>query len=355
MINNPEVKLIYKVENIPLFQNKVYDTSERAINVERGNVELVQDRNSSLIHNIQFNQELMNYDTKYQNEQGNSLLFRKYLNSLVKKFEELGVKNKRIIEIGCGKGLFLEMLRDKGCNVIGFDPTYEGEKPYIIKEYFSKDSSKIKGEFIYLRHTLEHIPNPYTFIKEIAEANNRQGEIFIEVPTFDWIIENDAFYDIFYEHVNYFTKLSLSNMFHKSETGLLFNGQYIYIHANLSDVKNDQIKPNENPINNNIDFKNQIDHWCSVLNRYDKVYIWGAGAKGSTFLNRIDPKRELVDSVIDINPKKQNKFLGGTGHPIISPQSIITDGKTLILVMNRNYINEINNLLQEIDVSVLSI
>lgn len=37
------------------------------------------------------------------------------------------------------------------------------------------------------------------------------------------------------------------------------------------------------------------------LNDNGKVSVWGAGAKGATFVNLIDNNNGLIDSVIDIN------------------------------------------------------
>ena len=37
--------------------------------------------------------------------------------------------------------------------------------------------------------------------------------------------------------------------------------------------------------------------------------IWGAGAKGFTFLNILDKNASLIKYVVDINPKKQNKYI----------------------------------------------
>ncbi len=71
------------------------------------------------------------------------------------------------------------------------------------------------------------------------------------------------------------------------------------------------------------------------------IIIWGAGAKGSTFLNLLDPDRKIIKYVIDINPAKQNKFIAHTAHPIYSPDNIKENKIKRILVMNENYKNEI--------------
>jgi hypothetical protein len=41
-----------------------------------------------------------------------------------------------LVEVGCGKGLFLEMLLTEGFDIDGFDPTYEGSNSRILREYF---------------------------------------------------------------------------------------------------------------------------------------------------------------------------------------------------------------------------
>ncbi|MFZ1179571.1 MAG: hypothetical protein WAO15_25630 [Mycobacterium sp.] len=36
-----------------------------------------------------------------------------------------------LVEVGCGKAYFLELLQSRGCSITGFDPTYEGENPAV--------------------------------------------------------------------------------------------------------------------------------------------------------------------------------------------------------------------------------
>ena len=61
-------------------------------------------------------------------------------------------------------------------------------------------------------------------------------KIFIEVPNYNWILKNNAFYDLTYEHVNYFSPKSLGLIFNNKyyKKGLCFNHQYQYILSNLN-------------------------------------------------------------------------------------------------------------------------
>ena len=40
-----------------------------------------------------------------------------------------------IVDIGCGKGGFVELLRKNGFNAIGYDNAYQGSSPYIRKSF----------------------------------------------------------------------------------------------------------------------------------------------------------------------------------------------------------------------------
>jgi hypothetical protein len=65
------------------------------------------------------------------------------------------------------------------------------------------------------------------------------------------------------------------------------------------------------------------------------------GAKGITFLNRLNIPQEKCRYVIDINPKKHNKFVPITGQKIVSPQILMKENIKNIIVMNPAYKDEI--------------
>src|SRR5690349_14134827 len=116
---------LYRVEGLPIFQNRMYSSRDAARNCARGDVVLVEDLGSGLVYNRAFRPELMAYDSNYQNEQGNSPLFQRHLES-VADLVESQMGRDQLVEVGCGKGLFLELLASRGADIRGYDPTYEG-------------------------------------------------------------------------------------------------------------------------------------------------------------------------------------------------------------------------------------
>ena len=343
LCQNNNLSTIYTLSNIPIFQNKVYTTVSEALNIMTGNVELVMCSNCGFIFNADFDRKAMNYDAQYQNEQAHSLYFQKYLRELIDLFREKKFHKMRIIEIGCGKGYFLEMLRKNDFDVTGFDPAYEGNSPYIVKDYYSGQYSHLNADLIVLRHTLEHIDDPLKFLHDIARAVNYNAKIFIEVPSFEWIVEKRAFWDIFYEHCNYFTLKSMASLFQESEQGLLFNNQYMYLLADLNNLREQAAPANATlPDFEASKIVESLRFYREFVQSHPGTLVWGAGAKGATFVSLTDPNRDYISSIIDINPEKQGRYIAKTGHRIISPAQLAESaGGRNILVMNDNYYQEI--------------
>jgi SAM-dependent methyltransferase len=331
---------IYETGDLPLFQNKVYANRKAAEEAERGNVVLLRCSSCGFICNGDFDAERMTYDGEYQNEQAHSPYFDRYLDSVVALIKGHGFAGRRIIEIGCGKGAFLRKLWDAGVDARGFDTTYEGTDPRVVRDYFSERYRDQKADLYVLRHTLEHIANPLKFLRDIGAIAEFQGYIYIEVPSFEWIVQHRAFWDIFYEHCNYFTLTCLGNLFSQARSGYLFQGQYMYVLAPLCALKEEPERVQDGIVNDEAALMEELDVLKRFVQQRQDFVVWGAGAKGSTFVNTTDPQREHVSRVVDVNPNKTGKFIAGSGHEIVPPESL-PDEPLEILVVNDNYLNEI--------------
>ena len=342
-------EILYSVEQLPIFQNLMFNSKEAAKHCTKGDVQLVRDAETGLIFNQAFQPELMQYTKDYQNEQAVSLIFQEHLNNVATIIDR-HLHNQTLIEVGCGKGHFMQQLSDQGYQITGIDPTYEGNNPKVIKEYFSPETG-ISADGIVLRHVLEHVTNPVNFLKELCQANAGSGKIYIEVPCFDWICQRRAWYDIFYEHVNYFRLSDFSRIFGTVyESGHIFGGQYLYVIADLASINKPLPKPTENFIFPS-DFLKSVTryidrHKGSRDTQTCNRIIWGGASKGVIFALFMQRAGVNIDCVIDINPAKQGKFLAATGIQVQSPEQALANTKsgTDIYVMNSNYLEEIKQL-----------
>jgi hypothetical protein len=335
-------KVLYEQEQLPVFQNRMYNSAVDAMNCLKGDMRLVEDQQSGLVFNAAFRQELVDYDSEYQNEQGLSPLFRAHLEG-VSRIVTRTLGRDSLVEVGCGKGFFLGMLADQGVDVVGFDPTYEGDNPRISRHYFEAGRG-IRGKGLVLRHVLEHIRDPFEFLLRLKEANGGSGRIYIEVPCFDWICDRRAWFDIFYEHVNYFRLSDFHRMFgHVVESGRLFGDQYLYVVADLESLRAPSLDVGDRAQFPR-DFTRGINGSAAAGSA--PTAIWGGASKGVIFALFRQRAGVPVDIVIDINPAKQGKYLPGTGLLVQDPQAALAKlpGGSDIYVMNSNYLGEIREM-----------
>ncbi len=315
----------------------------------KGDVILVQDLQTGLIFNKAFRSVMLEYDAAYQNEQAVSATFRAHLH-YVSNIIRRHFSGHTLVEVGCGKGYFLEHLQQSGFEITGFDPTYEGENPAILKKHF-RPGLGLRTDGVVLRHVLEHVQDPVNFLAKLSEANAGAGKIYIEVPCFDWICQNCAWFDIFYEHVNYFRLGDFERMFGQVyELGHVFSGQYIYVVADLATLRKpecrdaDRFKFPEN-------FLASVDRYANRLISRRKTMrcqsaIWGGASKGVIFALFMQRAGAEIEFVIDINPAKQGRYLAATGKKVQAPDEVMRQlqSGSDIFVMNANYLPEISEL-----------
>ena len=335
---------IYLQTNLPIFQNRMYDSAEEARNCPTGDICLIENNDTGLIYNDAFNASLLDYDSSYQNEQSFSPIFKDHMKQ-VADLIETNMGRKKLVEIGCGKGTFLELLHSRGAEIIGFDPAYEGSSPFVSREYFN-GKQKVRGNGLLLRHVLEHIPEPVKFLRTLAKANGGEGLIYIEVPCFDWICQHKAWFDIFYEHVNYFRLSDFSRIFKNLiYAGHTFYGQYLSVIADLSSL-NEPIRDSKQFINFPENFY-EISKLTSFSNINKKIVVWGAASKGVIFSLLLQRQGIKVDRIIDISPDKQGRYIPGTGLQVMSPTEGLKDLPvgSEIHIMNPNYIEEVRSMV----------
>lgn len=336
---------LYRATGLPVLQNRTFVDEQSAKASACADMVLVQDEVSGLVFNQAFDADKLSYDSDYQNEQAHSEQFQRHL-SEVEGIIARHFSAQELIEVGCGKGYFLELLKQRGYAITGIDPAYEGDNADVIKAPFTRDLG-LSADAVVLRHVLEHIQDPLSFLTEIAAAN-QGGQIYIEVPCLDWILEHRAWFDLFYEHVNYFRLDDLRRMFGTvHEAGHLFGGQYLYIVADLATLR---LTPEEPAVELALP-----DGFTASLGRAVQIIqaapqqgsaIWGASSKGVIYSLFLQRAGVAVDCVVDINPAKQGRYLPLSGARVCSPDEAmdtLPEGAH-VFVMNSNYLEEIKRM-----------
>lgn len=361
---------------VPVHQNLVIKDQESAAAFTRGDLDLVLCERCGFIFNRAFDMGKIEYGEEYDNTQSCSPSFDKYLDSLVRHLVlERGVRNCRIVEVGCGKGLFLRKLVEfegAGNSGCGFDPSYIGEEVVLggrmrfERRYYDADCADTPADVVVCRHVIEHVPAPLEMLGSIRNALKRSPDprIFFETPCIEWILRNQIVWDFFYEHCSYFTAGSLTTAFQAAgfrveQVRHVFAGQYLWLEATVAD-DNPPIVYNPGDLasltsdytGSESRIRSEWEERIRCLAAEGGVALWGAGAKGVTLANLVDPQRKLIKCVVDINPQKQGHYIPGTGHPIVGHGELEKFGVTVAILMNPNYRDETLALLQADNLNV---
>jgi SAM-dependent methyltransferase len=357
---------------VPVHQNLPAPTAAAARSCLRGDLRLVQCLTCGFVFNAAFDETLQRYSPDYENAQTHSSAFRSYLEGLIAELiDRYALTGKTIIEIGCGKGEFLSRLCEAGGNTgIGFDPSYVAGRDEvapcvtIIPDFYRAGRAQTRGDFICSRHVIEHMAQPRQFLEALREAIGDRTDVavFFETPDLEWILEHRAFWDIFYEHCSYFAMPVLAGLFRACGFQVLrsrraFEGQYQWLEARPACRSQSAPDWDTAVVARLAESVREFAADCVVrqagwarrvaaLRKLGRCAVWGAGAKGVTFLNTLQLDLDVVPVVVDLNPRKHGRFIPGTAQPIVSPEALREAGVRTVLVMNANYLAEIREAVE---------
>jgi SAM-dependent methyltransferase len=377
---------------VAVHQNLVMGNQAEAIGIPRGDLALVVCTSCGFIFNRAFDAGKILYGEGYDNTQAHSPSFNAYLDSLVRHMvSERGVRNCDVVEVGCGNGVFLRKLvtyEGAGNRGYGFDPSYAGATSELdgrltfATRYYDSECADTPADVVVCRHVIEHVPRPLALLRDIkkALAQAPAARIFFETPCVEWILRNGVIWDFFYEHCSYFTAGSLTTAFELEGFEVesvrhVFGDQYLWLEARLPSASDaSPAAPSEESRGDGrgggdgggaeiaalaaafarsaAESQQDWERKVRALAATEKVALWGAGAKGVTFANLIDPERRWIDCIVDLNPSKHGHHVPGTGHPIVSYQDLTARGVTVAILMNPNYLKENLALLEAIGANV---
>jgi 2-polyprenyl-3-methyl-5-hydroxy-6-metoxy-1,4-benzoquinol methylase len=95
-------------------------------------------------------------------------------------------RSQKVLDIGCGKGLFLDVLKEQGKETFGFEPDVNATKILEKKGHgVCSDLSDIQDnsfDLITMFQVLEHIENPSVLVHEIYRILKPGGYFIVETP-----------------------------------------------------------------------------------------------------------------------------------------------------------------------------
>jgi 2-polyprenyl-3-methyl-5-hydroxy-6-metoxy-1,4-benzoquinol methylase len=268
---------------------------------------------------------------------------------IINKYKLTG---KKAIEIGSGRGEFLEIMKSLEIDIIGLENSkrnidlIEKKKLNVIKNNlikFTKENNK-KYSLVVCNNFLEHQPNIKKYIASLTSLLNKDGILYISVPNAEYFINKSVFvYELITDHLVYFTEKTLIK-------ALELNGLEV-ISSNKKNKDNDlvviaKIAKKVNIDNSITNVDQIIKSLIKKVNKYDDVVIWGAGHRSITLMAMA--KLDKIKYVVDSARFKQNKFTPIIHKKIISPLDFCkTKCDLLIIMLPGNWSNQVVSFLKE--------
>lgn len=360
----------YELPDAPVLSNVLCDSVGQARSLARGRISLALCHGCGLIFNRAFEPSAVSYGGHYENALHFSPRFRAFVRELSQHLvQRFGLHRKEIIEVGCGDGQFLASLCRLGRNRgRGYDPSHEPARSALrddddvrIAKRELDDYVSRQADMIVCRHVLEHVFDPREFLRSIRKHLRPNAGVYFEVPDARRSLEDDAVWDVIYEHCLYFTAEPMRRLFESIGYTALridsrYDGQFLSFEGCVRRPKSaDRVGAR---VIENLDrltarfgrrHRRLLQLWSDRLEQEHRLgrttVLWGAGSKGSSFLNTLDPSAELVQSAIDVNPRMHGSYVGGTGHPIHEPKALRHLRPATVIVANPIYLEEIEKTL----------
>ncbi len=365
----PAAAPFFRQAAVPAHSSLLLADRETALAFPRGELELTACGSCGLVFNQSFRPELMRYGPDCEETQSSSATFLAYAGALAERWiERYQLVGGRILEIGCGKGEFLALIcRLAAAEGIGFDPAFDparaphepGLRIDWRRECYGPAQAGMAADLVVCRHTLEHIAPVGQFLAMLRRnMGERPSVLALEVPALEPILELGAFWDIYHEHCSYFTAQSLGRLVSLAGFEVLalsreYGGQYLVLEARprAGEAPPPAVVPGPPAEGAAADrdltlrMTHALAFWQRRLRDWRgqgrRVALWGSGSKAVGFLSALGSAADVVELVVDLNPRRHGWFMPGCGQPIVAPAMLRQYRPDIVIAMNPIYREEI--------------
>ena len=269
--------------------------------------------------------------------------------------ETYHLEGKRFIEVGCGQGEFLKVLSEFPVEACGIehDPKLvaaaqaQGLK---VSQGFTETEDTVFPDGLYdvflSFNFLEHQPHPNTMLQAIYRNLEDDAMGLITVPSFEYIMDHDSYYELIRDHIAYYTFDTLlplleRNGFQVLECEVLNRDTLSVI------VKKRPQLETENLVDAYVCVRRELEAYTKYLRAWDKrAAIWGASHQGFT-LAATTRLGEQARYIIDSAPFKQGRFAPASHLPIVSPEHFHEEPVDAIVITAPGYTDEIAGIIEE--------
>lgn len=256
---------------------------------------------------------------------------------------------KAILEVGSGRGEYLEIFKSIGVdNIHGLEfggnnfgkiisSGHNATKGYLDNHLLKIDNAPFDAFAIF--SFMEHWPEPSNSLKILNKFINKDAVGLIEVPNFEMIKKKGLYTEFTVDHIFYFDHSNLSLF-------LRNNGFEI---VSMNNIWHDYIISVEvkrrAPLNVDIfkikyaTIKSQLHEYLDSKNSEDNI-IWGAGHQALSVISLTNIV-DKISYVVDSATFKQGKYTPGSHLLIHDPKYMKKNNPETLIIMAAGFSDEI--------------
>lgn len=314
---------------------------------------------------------------------------------LLTAMQEQHIHGRRIVEVGCGRGEFLRMwqtlaedpegaaalARDQARDPLSGQPNAAPlhlvgleHKPSLVEEANAVADKKYRvyegfatGDVRYPEgpfdafvqfNFLEHQPDPCDMLRNIGRNLKPQALGLITVPSFEYILRYNGYYELLRDHIANYTEFTLQKLLQDCGFELL---RMDLVNRDTIEAIVRKADPDEL---SELHYSGRLIDVSALRDSYDRLSasvnahidhlsesrrtmaIWGASHQGFT-LAATTKLGGRVEYIIDSAPFKQGRFSPASHIPIVAPDYAVAHPVDEILIVAPGYTDEIAGIIRE--------
>ena len=267
--------------------------------------------------------------------------------------EKHHLTGQRILEIGAGKGEYLQLLEQAGMKAYGTEFGSASvaackQQGLHVWQVFPDGSGlqlpEIPFDAFASFNFMEHWPHPKSTLRDIAGVLKPDALGLVEVPNFDMILKNNLFIEFISDHIFYFTAKTLRLMIETSGFEVI-SIQPVWHDYILSATVRKRAAVNISAFAEKRKSIQEALHQFADKHQDGGVAVWGAGHQALATMALLNLGGK-IKYVMDSAPFKQGKFTPATHVPILPPSALSQQPVSAVIVMAAGYSDEVVKIIQ---------